>query len=64
MTTITKACPDCGRELKIRTNRENGSEFIGCTGWPECKHTEPIPESLRMRLAGAPTLFDDEETNG
>jgi ssDNA-binding Zn-finger/Zn-ribbon topoisomerase 1 len=58
---ITKACPDCGRRLVIRTNRDNGSQFIGCTGYPECNHTEGIPETLKMRLAGAPELpmFDD-----
>lgn len=61
---ITKTCPECGRALVIRTNRLTGIEFLGCIFWPECKHTEPIPESLRMRLAGAPSLFDDEETNG
>lgn len=60
--SITKACPDCGRTLLIRMNRENGSEFIGCTGWPECRHTEPISDTLKMRLMGAPTLFDDPES--
>jgi ssDNA-binding Zn-finger/Zn-ribbon topoisomerase 1 len=55
---LSKACPECGRELKIRENRENGNQFLGCSGWPQCKHTEAIPETLKMQLAGAPTLFD------
>lgn len=33
-----------------------------CTGYPECQHTEPIPETLKLRLAGAPELpmFDED----
>lgn len=60
MTTveITKHCPECGRELKIRTNRQNGSQFISCSGFPECRYSESISENLKMELAGAPTLFD------
>lgn len=58
---IDKPCPDCGGGLIIRENRENGSQFIGCMSWPTCTHTEPIPETLRMRLMGAPTLFDEDE---
>lgn len=58
---IDKPCPDCGAGLIIRENRENGSQFIGCMSWPNCTHTEAIPETLRMRLMGAPTLFDEDE---
>lgn len=55
---LSKVCPECGRDLKIRTNSTNGSQFIACTGFPDCRHTETIPETLKMQLAGAPTLFD------
>jgi ssDNA-binding Zn-finger/Zn-ribbon topoisomerase 1 len=60
--TITKTCPECSGTLVIRTNRKTGSEFLGCTGYPDrCTHSEPIPETLRMRLQGVPELplFDD-----
>lgn len=53
-----KACPKCGSKLIVRTNRANESQFLGCPRWPECQHTEPIPESIRMRLQGQPTLFE------
>jgi ssDNA-binding Zn-finger/Zn-ribbon topoisomerase 1 len=57
MPTIEKRCPDCGRELVIRTNRYTGHQFIGCTGYPaNCAWTDELPESLKLRLAGAPTL--------
>ena len=34
-------CPECGKPLLIRDGRYG--RFIGCSGWPECRHTEPIP---------------------
>lgn len=56
MAEITKRCPECGKPLKLRTNRDNGGEFLGCTAWPECQHTEKVPEYLRLRAMGAPEL--------
>ena len=63
MSEVVKHCPLCGRPMVVRTNSENGSEFLGCTGYrgrsPEdggCSHTEAIPESYRMRLMGVPEL--------
>ena len=52
---ILRQCPDCGRDLR-RVNGDNGSEFLGCTGWPKCRHTESVPEYIRMIEAGARTL--------
>jgi DNA topoisomerase I len=34
-------CPECGRPLVIKLGRFG--KFIGCSGWPECRHAEPIP---------------------
>lgn len=58
---IVKHCPDCGAPLAERTNRQNGSTFLGCTRYPECKHTEPVPESVKMRRAGQRDMFADME---
>lgn len=61
---IDKQCPVCGRLMLQRTNSENGSEFLGCSGWPEfCKHTEPLPEEIKMKKLGHPMLpgFDKEK---
>lgn len=56
MTTerILKSCPQCGPATPLikRTNRHNGSEFLGCTRYPECNHTEEIPEWYRLVDAG------------
>lgn len=58
--TVIKHCPECGRPLVERTNRENGSTFLGCRGYPDCTHTEPIPESVRLRRQGQKGMFDEE----
>jgi DNA topoisomerase-1 len=34
-------CPECGRPLFYRSGRYG--RFIGCSGWPECRYTAPIP---------------------
>lgn len=40
-----KLCPACGREMLLRTARKGpntGSYFWGCSGYPECKATQPV----------------------
>lgn len=32
-------CPDCGSDMKLRTNRQNGDKFWGCTKYPKCRGT-------------------------
>ena len=56
-TVIERSCPECGGRLQVKTNRATGHQFLGCERWSAgCGYTEKIPESLRMRLAGAPQL--------
>ena len=33
-------CPECGADMEYKEGRYGA--FIGCTGYPECKHTEKI----------------------
>jgi ssDNA-binding Zn-finger/Zn-ribbon topoisomerase 1 len=33
-------CPQCGNQLVVRKNRENGELFLGCSKYPECKFTK------------------------
>ena len=39
-----KICPECGKPLLIRKSK-NG-EFLGCSGFPNCKHTAPILKTI------------------
>jgi DNA topoisomerase-1 len=34
-------CPECGEPVVIRHGRYG--KFIGCSGWPNCRYTAPIP---------------------
>lgn len=36
-----RKCPVCSGELVKRTSR-TGNNFMGCSNYPKCKHTEPI----------------------
>ncbi|MFN8448823.1 MAG: type I DNA topoisomerase [Anaerolineae bacterium] len=41
---IGRACPVCGKPLVIRYGRFG--KFIGCSDYPNCRHTEPLVEKL------------------
>ena len=41
---IGRDCPKCGKELVIRYGRYG--RFISCSGFPECRHTEPWLEKI------------------
>jgi len=40
-----RVCPDCGKALLIRQGRRG--PFLGCSGYPKCKHTENLPDDLK-----------------
>jgi DNA topoisomerase I len=38
-------CPDCGRDMAVRWNRYG--RFLGCTGYPECRHTHSLDDEQK-----------------
>ena len=38
--SLAAACPQCGLALVARRNRRDGTEFIGCSGFPKCRYTK------------------------
>ena len=40
---VGKACPRCGKPLVERTQRATGTAFLGCSGYPGCRYTAPLP---------------------
>ena len=36
-----KLCPNCGRKMIVKTSRF-GTQFLGCSGYPECKTIMPM----------------------
>lgn len=57
MTTRTssKNCPRCGSPLDIKVD-EDGKEYLGCSDYPECAYTEPLPIDAILRRQGSPGL--------
>ncbi|MFB6128540.1 MAG: DNA topoisomerase, partial [Halorhabdus sp.] len=45
-------CPECGEDLLVRRSRQ-GSYFVGCDGFPECRFTLPLPST------GEPQVMDE-----
>lgn len=48
-----RKCPECGKPLVVRSGKRG--DFWGCTGYPECKHTESVE-------AEAPSADEDDKT--
>ncbi|WP_276251544.1 DNA topoisomerase I [Haloarcula rara] len=45
-------CPECGEAMLVRRSRQ-GSYFVGCDGFPECRNTLPLPST------GEPLVLDE-----
>jgi DNA topoisomerase IA len=43
-------CPRCQKDLVIRTSKFGG-QFIGCSGYPNCTHTWPLPKDPSKKTA-------------
>lgn len=56
--TIVGKCPEpgCGGDLVVKTNGRTGHQFAGCNNYPNCNHTEDIPEEFKLGLQNAPQL--------
>ncbi|HSA07560.1 MAG TPA: type I DNA topoisomerase [Candidatus Gastranaerophilales bacterium] len=39
-------CPECGKPMALKTSRF-GSQFLGCSGYPECKSTKPLSKDMK-----------------
>lgn len=48
-----KKCPNCGKPLVIRTSRW-GTQFLGCSGYPECKTMLPLDADVNEQKESSP----------
>ena len=55
-TVTALLCPACGQRMVVRTNTVTGEDFLGCSAYPDCRHTQPLPIDQVMRRQGAPEL--------
>jgi DNA topoisomerase-1 len=44
-------CPACGQDLK-KISLRGGRQFVGCSGYPECKQTYPLPQGALIEAVG------------
>ncbi len=48
---VSCRCPECSAELVIRSNRNDGSRFIACAGFPKCRFSEALDDALEACAA-------------
>ncbi len=41
---VGRDCPTCSKPLVYKRAKKGGSKFIGCSGYPDCKHIEPLEQ--------------------
>lgn len=51
-STVKKACPKCGKDLVVR--KSFYGSFIGCTGYPACRHTENLEAKKEKEAKSIP----------
>lgn len=37
-------CPKCGHDLLVKSSAKTRSKFVGCSAWPDCDVTYPLPQ--------------------
>jgi DNA topoisomerase-1 len=45
-------CPKCKGELRIIRSRKSGKVFVGCSSYPNCRNSYPLPQSAKITLIG------------
>ena len=60
---VVGVCPDCGKDLVIKKSR-TGSRFIACTGYPDCKHAEPLSTGVPCPRCGKGMLVEKSSKRG
>jgi DNA topoisomerase-1 len=58
---IIGPCPVCGKDLRIR--RKGVSQFIGCTGYPDCTFNISLPGSMWGGAIRTKTICDTHQLN-
>ncbi|MBU7015497.1 MAG: DNA topoisomerase I [Theionarchaea archaeon] len=41
---IVGICPACGKDLKLIYSKKTGKRFVGCSGYPACTRSYPLPQ--------------------
>jgi len=46
------ACPKCGGELRIIRSKRTGLFFVGCSNYPKCINSYPLPHNVKIVKTG------------
>ena len=52
---VDRKCPKCGKELMVRSSVYG--RFLGCSGFPKCRHTEKITQVASTGSAPSSTVI-------
>jgi DNA topoisomerase-1 len=44
--SVVGVCPKCGKDMLLRKGKKPGSQFLGCSGYPDCTTSYPLPPSI------------------
>jgi DNA topoisomerase-1 len=58
-----ETCPECEKPMSLKTSRW-GSQFMGCTGYPECKYTRPLSKDQKALPEDKPSDEKCEKCGG
>ncbi len=49
---ILGKCPNCGEGLRMLRAKKSKKRFVGCSGYPECTTTYPLPQTGSVMATG------------
>ena len=58
-----KTCPNCGKVMLVKLSRF-GKQFLGCSGYPECKTMMPLDGEAKEPIPDEPTDEKCEKCGG
>ncbi len=59
---VVGKCPECGGNLRLIYSKKTGKRFVGCSGYPNCKKSYPLPQRGKISFleekceCGAPLI--------
>ena len=57
---LNRKCPQCNKQVVIRKNRTSGNDFIGCSGYPNCRWTMSVRRYLLWTEGTTPQAGEEE----
>lgn len=62
--TQTFLCPECNGPMLLRTNRNDGNKFWGCTKYPNCRGTRDSAGLSKAERAAERSKIEQQQQSG